>query len=56
MFKATGFPPSEKIREKYVLLESQGISIFFVEIQGKSGNIYLAYMNHILSYISRHIL
>ena len=52
---SAGFPPSGKIREKYFLLESQGISIFFVESQGKSGNFDLAQVNQILSCISRHI-
>ena len=32
-----GLPPSGKIRENFDLLESQGISIFFVQSQGKSG-------------------
>ena len=31
-----------KVREKYFFLESQGISIVFVESQGKSGNFDLA--------------
>ena len=35
--------------------ESQGISIFFVESQGKSGNFDLAQVNQIWSCISRHI-
>ncbi len=33
----SGLPPSGKTREIFDLLESQGISIFFVESQGKSG-------------------
>ncbi len=53
--KSAGFPESEKIREKYFPRESQGISIFFVESQGKSGDVYLTQVNQILSYISRHI-
>ncbi len=36
MSNETGLPPSGKIRENFVLLESQGISVFFVESQGKS--------------------
>ena len=31
----SGLPPSGKIREIFDLLESQGISIFFAESQGK---------------------
>ena len=42
LMQIAGFPPSGKIREKYALLESQGISIFFIESQGKSGNFDLA--------------
>ncbi len=53
--QGAGFPPSWKIRGKYSLLESQGISIFFIEGQGKSGNFDLAYVNQILPYISRFI-
>ncbi len=44
-------PSIGEVREKYFLLESQGISIFFVESQGKSGNFDLALVNQILLYV-----